>query len=135
MSISVAFQTAVWTVLKTDVSLVEHVGGAVYDGVPTSRRYPCIEIGPSDFSPAFGDCLTARTETLQIDVWHQDQGRLNLCKATVDAVYTALHDVSLDLPLPFRLVRMHIALARVFRDADGITAHGVVQVEADLEQS
>jgi uncharacterized protein DUF3168 len=133
MSVSVAFQTLVVDTLKADHAVMARVGANIFDSVPTKRPYPCIEIGASDFSPEYGEGLVARTESLQLDVWHQDQGRLNPCKATVDAVYTALHDVDLALPDPYALVRVHVSLVRVFRDADGISAHGVVQVEADLE--
>lgn len=94
---------------------------------------PYISLGASDVVPADADCITARAETVQLDIWHRDQGRNWPCKQTVDAVRTALHGYAGDLAT-HALVEMRVVLTRVMDDPDGVTCHGVVQVTALIEE-
>jgi hypothetical protein len=71
---------------------------------------------------------------VQLDVWSRDQGRMRPCKEICDAVKDALHLADLSLSVN-ALIRIRIDGMRVFLDADGVTAHGVISVEADLEEN
>lgn len=110
------------------------VGARVYDIAPSDRTYPDITFGPSDFDrdDDLGD-LRGRIETLQLDIWTRDQGRLWKCRALVDHVCAALHRVEASLPT-HRFIDM-TAQGRAFRDPDGITCHGVVTVTAEIGET
>ncbi len=139
MSASQALQRMIVAVLKADAAVSAVMGARVYDEAPTDAVFPMIEIGASDFRPdddigdGSGPCIVGREETVQIDVWHRDQGRRGPCRASVDAVYAALHRADAALDDPYALVAITVELARVMGDPDGITAHGVVQVTAVVE--
>lgn len=133
MSVSRELQKAIFDALVADAGVTALVGNRIYDGMPSDGQYPCVTFGPTD---SFNDdltCVDARTETVQLDVWSRDQGRMGPCKDICDAVKGALHLADITLT-QHALIRIRTGGIRVFRDADGITAHGVVTVEADLEE-
>jgi hypothetical protein len=133
MSVSRELQKAIFDALVADAGVGALVGDRIYDGMPSDGQYPCISFGPSDNVPEDLECVAASTEAVQLDVWSRDQGRLGPCKDIVGAVKTALHLADITLT-QHALIRIRTDSIRVFRDADGITAHGVVTVEADLEE-
>lgn len=132
-SASLEFQDLILARLKSFSAVTGIVGQRVYDMAPEDAAYPYISFGPSDFTPNDAGCIEGREETVQIDIWHSDQGRKWPCKVTVDAVKDALHDFAADLPTN-GLVEMRVTLVRVMLDRDNIIAHGVVQVTAMIEE-
>jgi hypothetical protein len=126
-------QAAIYNQLAT-VQLSALVGGRVYENVPEKPEFPYISFGPSDVIPADPDLLTLRTETVQIDCWSRQHGQLSEAKALTDAIRTALHGYSVNLPT-HGLLGLSVVLMRVFRDGDGKTVHGLVQVEAVIEEA
>ncbi|MEX5600704.1 DUF3168 domain-containing protein [Pseudophaeobacter sp. C1-32P7] len=134
MSASVELQTAIYNALLADAGVAALVGDRVYDGAPSNREYPCITFGPMDSVPDDMECITASSETVQLDIWSREQGRLRPCKEICSAVKKALHDADLGLTVN-ALVQIRTEGMRVFLDADGRTAHGVVTVMAELEEA
>lgn len=109
----------------------------VYDAVPPDPwkgpRGGYISFGASDVFNEDAECLTNSTHTVQIDCWSRKVGSVH-CKRMVDAVYALLHEnTSLTLSVNC-LVEMQVVLRQVFRDPDGLTTHGVLQVQADIEE-
>ena len=133
MSASEALQKAIYTALVADFDVASLIGGRVYDGVPDKPVFPYVSFGPTDFAPEDADCITARRETVQIDVWSRDQSRLRLAKVVVDAVYAALHDANLPMDDPYALAELQVVMGTVRPDPDGITAHGILQFNALVE--
>lgn len=105
----------------------------IYDNIPKDAAFPYISFGASDYRPDDAECIDGRVETVQLDCWSRDFGKLIETKRLVDAVKKALHGQTGDLGAS-ALVQMRVSLVRVFRDPDGISAHGVVQVECDIEE-
>jgi hypothetical protein len=134
MSSSRAFQMAVAARLKAHAGVSAAVGAKVYDTPPAVAAYPYISFGPSSAVPDDEEGIRAREETLQVDVWTRDNGLLHPCRAITDAVYDALHEVTLDLDMPYANVETNVTLLQVFQDPDGITGHGVVQVTGMVER-
>jgi hypothetical protein len=132
-SVSLELQKAIYEALTSDDAVSALVGDRVYDGTPSNQQFPYITFGPNDRILEDLECISASTETLQLDVWSRDQGRLGPCKAVCDAVRNALHLAGLELQVN-ALVRIRVDRVRVFKDSDGVTAHGVVTIEADLEE-
>ncbi|PZX19816.1 uncharacterized protein DUF3168 [Palleronia aestuarii] len=124
-------QKVVFEALIADPSVSAIVGDRIVDGRPDA--YPCCTFGPRDTVFEDAECIIGRTETLQIDCWVVDGGRTRGAAALADAVKAALHrqDFALDT---HALVSLRVTAQRAFLDADGLTGHGVVTIEADIEE-
>lgn len=133
MSASVAFATAVGTALKANAGVTALVGQRIYDGRPANVVWPFISLGVSTANPERVDCVVMRTETLQIDVWVAEGGKVWPARQIVDAVVAALDGVKLVLAEPHAVSRCDVVLARVMDDPDPMVAHGVVTLEAGIE--
>lgn len=134
MTPSVDLQTMIVARLKAYAPLVALVGGRVYDNPPEKPTYPHVSIGASDAIDNDADCIPGRIETVQIDCWTRDGGRLRPAKEIADQVKAALHGFAGELA-DHALVDMRVELMRAFMDADGLTAHGVVQVSCIVEEA
>lgn len=121
--------------LKADMAVAALVEQRVYDHPPpmSVRKMPDITIGPSDMIPDDVQCVTGRVEAVQIDYWVRDHGRKLPARIGCDAIKSCLHDVAGDLPT-HALRRVRVVRTFALDDPDGITAHGVVQVEAEIEE-
>lgn len=125
-------QKAVRDFLLADPDISVLVGSRVYDGVPEEPGNPYVAFGSSDYADDRANCIDGLRETLQIDVWYEDQARLRRCKALTWLIWSKLQGASLSLAT-HALADLNVFLAKVEADPDGITAHGVVQITADLE--
>lgn len=133
MSLSNALQKLVYDRLTSYAPLAALVGARIYDHPPLNATFPYISFGPSDYVPDDMDCITGRVETLQIDIWSRAQDGKRECKAITDAVKSALHLFEAE-PEAGALVLMTVGLVRVLDDPDQITSHGIVQIEATMEE-
>lgn len=131
MSVSVELQDAILALLLADAGVSALIGSAIYDG--DAEQYPCIIIGPSSFVPDDAECIAGRVEAVQLDCWVENDKRLWVTKRLVDAVTAALHNAETSLAT-HALVSLRVTLAQSFMDRDGLTGHGVVQVEAEIEE-
>lgn len=126
-------QRAVVDALLADGDVAAIVGTNIFDGRP-GEAYPCITIGPSDYQPDDMDGISAREQALQLDCWVRDpKGRTRPAAALADRVKAALHDAGLALD-SHALALLKVAAVRVMLDADGATGHGVVSLEAIIEE-
>lgn len=132
MSVSVALQDLLADLLKTNSAVTAIVGNRGYDGPQPDAKYPHWNFAATDTVRTDADCISSREETVQIDCWSRDQGKLWPCKKLVDAVSGALHEQEGEMSVG-ALVSLDVVLTRVFLDPDGKTAHGVVQVTASIE--
>lgn len=133
MSTSLALQIMVRARLLAVPAIVDLIGARVYDKPPADAVAPYISFGPSDIVPEDDDCISARTETLQIDLWSVAQDGKREVKTLADLVKTALHrfDGTID---PGALVELDVVQMRILDDPDGITLHGVVVLRAVIEE-
>lgn len=130
MNVSEELQRLLFTTLKADAG-VSAITSRVYDNIPTAPVFPYISFGPQDATDAGADCIDGQEITIQLDCWSRAVGFLE-CKNMVDAVRKALHEQELTLT-DNALAEIRVFLTRVFRDPDGLTTHGVVQVTASCE--
>lgn len=132
MTASAALAAAVISALRADATIASLVGASVVD-VPSARdEKPYISLGPAQFEPLRRDGFTARRDVLQIDIWCEDGLRRQPCKEITDAVVAALDGAALDLAHPHDLARCDVVLVRIIDDPDGITTHGIVQIETEV---
>lgn len=133
MSASDALQAAIHARLTGDAALSALIGSRIHDLPPAPVTAPYVSYGPSTTVPLDAECIAAREETLQIDVWSEAQDGYREAKTICDAIKGALHEADLDLGT-HALAQIRIAAMRVFRDPDGRTTHGVLTVQAVIEE-
>lgn len=124
-------QGAIVQRLKADPAVAALVNGRIYDGVPTNAVFPYISYGPCDVLQVDADCLVSFDLSIQLDVWSRSPG-FPECKKINNAVRLALHDVELPLPTNALVLLEHQA-TRTVRDPDGLTSHGIVQLNSIVE--
>ena len=114
-----------------DVLTLEPSG--FYDSVPDDAGERYISFGPFSVVPDDTDCSRGGLYQQQIDVWTEEVGDV-VCKRLTERVKRAVHDRNLNLTDNV-LIDMQVSLWRVMRDPDGLTSHGVVIVEAMIEEA
>lgn len=127
-------QKLIYDTLKAD-AVVTSLSNDVYDMVepePWGDVNGYISFGPADVVPDDADCIIGGIHTFQIDCWSRQNTSVH-CKRMVDAVYAALHDAALQLT-DNALVQLQVILRQTMRDPDGRTTHGIIQVEALIEE-
>jgi hypothetical protein len=129
VSASVELQEAIYSRLVSELGA--DVTG-VHDGPPVGAAYPFISFGPSDYVTEDARGITARRETIQIDVWAR--GPLSEARALTDRVKGALHEADLTLTVN-ALVGIWVTGVRVVDDPEAGLGHGVVMVEVLIEES
>lgn len=135
MSAASELQKAIHDALVADAAVGALVGDRIYDGVPSNAEFPYVSFGVSQQVTDDMDCIDGEQQYLQIDAWGRSQGRTRICKDIVAAVKGALHQQDLDLANGHALANLQVESIRVFLDSDGITAHGVISLRADVEVS
>lgn len=131
---SVELQSAVYERLTTEAIVVGLVAGRVYDNVPADAVFPYISFGPSDYYTDDSDCIPSRIETLQIDCWAMDHGKLRPARELADAVKRALHEYEVEFS-ESGLVEMRVTRVVVMADPGDRIAHGIVTLQAIIEES
>ena len=134
MSASNELQALIYDRLVADAGVHAVCGDRIYDNVPRDVDFPNATFGPSDVVEDDAECITGRIETVQLDCWSRQQGRMKEVKSLADAVKAALHEYAGEMTVN-ALVEMRVTGLRFFKDKDNITAHGVVTVECMVEES
>jgi hypothetical protein len=132
-SASADLQKLIFDRLVADAGVHAIVADRVLDNRPAVETFPCVTFGPSDVVEDDAECITGRVETIQIDCWARSNARINAVKPLTDAVKDALHLYHVNPPNS-ALVELRVTAMRVFMDPDGLTAHGVVTVQAIMEE-
>ena len=104
----------------------------VYDRATESAVYPYATLGASYWTDVSVECIEAREITLQIDLWHS-QSNKGVAEDLTDDIATALRGWADTDALTMHPLR--VSLVRVMDDPDGVSVHGVIQVEAMIESS
>lgn len=107
-------------------------GARIYDSVPEKPIFPYVSIGPWTSTSDNADCVPADEITAQIDVWSRQPGFVE-AKQIAHAVRKALADADMALSSN-ALVLFEHRITRVFRDPDGLTAHGAITFTALIEE-
>lgn len=103
--------------------------GRVYDRASETTSYPYATLGPSYWTDDSAECIRARVQTVQVDIWHSKvaKGELEDLVDDVSAALDGWADIEALTMHPLR-----VSLARIMDDPSG-SLHGVVQVEVVVE--
>ncbi|WP_313350179.1 DUF3168 domain-containing protein [Paracoccus sp. (in: a-proteobacteria)] len=105
-------------------------GVPVVDKPTEKTPMPYIFLGPSYWADASVECIEAREVTLQIDCYDTRTSK-GAVEDLVDDISSVLNDWANEAALTMH--PMPVTLVRVMDDPDGKSVHGVVQVEAMVE--
>lgn len=132
-----ALQTAVIALLRGSAAVTALAGMRVFASARDwTGPEAAVTLGPSDCVPFHRRELSASTTTLQIDCWAQanSSGRSHMkrMRELKAAVSAALH-LSEPAISGWRLYSaIEVIGSRDFEDPDGVSAHGVITIRADL---
>lgn len=127
---TLAMQQAIVAALRGDETVSALIDGRIYDAAPAKVAKPYITIGPCDLVGADADCIDGDVISQQIDIWSIEPGQAQ-CRTICGAVRKVLRRLQCDQGgLRFEIEHQS---TRVLDDADGITTHGVVTVQAIID--
>lgn len=133
MSVEFALQTAVYSALTSDASLMNLVT-AIYDDVPQGdAELPYVTIGDAQHNEWDTDTELGRQVTLTLHSWSQYAGRKEI-KNIQGAIYDVLHRGSLSIT-GYTLVLCDFVSSETFLDSDGQTRHGVQVFNVLIEKN
>ncbi len=132
MSAELELQGAINTRLRADVPLTALINKRVYDQPPTPVTFPYVTIGEAQGIQDDATCVIGEKVYLTLHAWSQAVGYPEV-KRIAAAVKESLHLAPLTLP-SYRLVSILHRQARVFRDADGLTSHAVIELVASVHK-
>lgn len=125
-------QGAVVARLKADATVSALISGRVYDQPPTPVTYPYFSIGETQFLRDDATCIKGGRVYLTMHAWSQAVGYPE-AKRIADAVTDSLHQAPITLATN-HLISISHRQTRVFRDADGLTSHAVIEFVAYVEK-
>lgn len=134
MSAGAALQDLIHATLIGSTEVTGHVGARIYDNPPPHPAYPYISFGPCNEFDDGAECIDGQEITFQIDIWTSEGGSKRGCKVIAGAVRRVLRHTDLSLPDPYALAQLRVPQARVMDDPEPGIVHGVVQVEAMVEE-
>lgn len=131
-SASDELQAAIFARLQADPAIQNLVDGRVFDRVPADAPMPYVQFSKTGSSRDRISCVKSWTIYPDIDVWSSDVGFAE-AKSVMAAVAECIDGATLVLET-MRLVMIIEYKSDVFRDADGLTSHGIVTFKAIVEK-
>ena len=133
-------QGRIHAALTSDAAVMALVSG-VYDRVQLAAdgttapsvwglQQGYVSFGAEYTTHSFVECVTKQSPTLQIDIWSRQVGRIH-AKRIMAEVLRVLR--SIDSLNDNALGSVNITLTRLMPDPDGLTIHGIIQVEFSVE--
>lgn len=131
MSASLALQTAIRERLVSTAAVTSLVpASSIFDRNERPIAFPSIVLGESQTVDETVDHARRRVRVYStLHIWTREPG-LAQVQAAVWNVRQALHFDRLHLASPHGVINLRVSDARVMRDPDGTTGHGVLTVEA-----
>lgn len=128
---SAPLQAALVARLRAQVPLV---ASRVYDRVTPTPTFPYLHIGATQVVPTEAGCVDYAECSVTLHSWSREVGAVEARRIS-DQVSQALTDWTPDLSASgFACSELRITSAMVMADPDGVTTHGVIQIEAQTER-
>lgn len=120
---------ALWRLIMDRLIVeVPTLAGRVYDRASETTAYPYATLGASYWTDDSAECIIARSQTQQIDVW--GSGAKGPVEDLTDDVAAALDGWAVE---ELAMHPLRVTMVRVMDDPSPGVVHGVVQVEAMVE--
>lgn len=119
-------------VMDRVIDQVPDLDGRVYDKATEGTAYPFVSMGPSDAVDESVECIKAKNISLQIDIWgsRTNKGRVEDLTDDVAAALDGYENTEALTMHPIEIVQ-----TQVMDDPDGMTVHGIVRIEVDVESN
>ena len=133
MSAELELQKLVLDTIQGDANLAPLIDGRVYDCVRSDSPFPYVSFGTHQVVEDDAECIVGGHHSFQLDVWSRQIGFVE-CKRIGAALRKALHetDASID---ENALVYIRIRSTTYMRDPDGLTSHGILDINARIEEA
>ena len=128
-------QSAVYSLLSGDSSLDTLIGdGRIYDSVaPQDSAYPYVVIGMETVTDLGTKTLEGNFYNLNIEVWSQYRGQKQI-KEVMERIYNLVNNVSISVS-GADSVMSYVSSTTTMTEVDGITRHGIVNVDFTIYDS
>ncbi len=128
-------QSAVYSLLSGDSSLDTLIGdGRIYDSVaPQDSAYPYVVIGMETVTDLGTKTLDGNLYNLNIEVWSQYRGQKQI-KEVMERIYNLVNNVSISVS-GADSVMSYVSSTTTMTEVDGITRHGIVNVDFTIYDS
>ena len=131
-SAELELQGAIIARLKADVQLTALISGRFYDQPPSPVTYPYGTIGEAQTLRDDATCVSGGRVYLTLHAWSTAVG-FPEARKVADAIVESLHLAPITLATN-HLISINHRQTRVFRDADGLTSHAVIDFVAYVEK-
>lgn len=131
-----ALQSAIVAALRADGGVTGLVGARIVDRPKPNETMPYISIGPSDTIPFHRMEQRGCTVTMQLDIWaaSNNVGTKQMVSARqVAAAVTAALFGSRFTVAGWKIHQLWPVTSRVMADPDGVTSHGILTIQADMQ--
>lgn len=134
-SADLELQGAIIARLRSHPAVTAIVGTRTYDNPAADAQLPFIAYGEASVSRADVACVRSQEIYVTVHAWSDpDYGTgFAQVKQMTDAIELALHEYPAVLPTN-RLISLEHRQTRIFRDEDGATGHGVIELVAFVER-
>ena len=120
-------QSAIYSLLNNDSTLDSLVGNnKIFDNVPDDTSYPYIQIGLETVSNIGTKTVDGNVYNVDIDVWSQYRGQKEI-KEIMERIYVLCHDITISVS-GADSVMSYVTNVTTLREPDGITRHGIVNI-------
>ena len=128
-------QTAIFSLLSGDSTLDGLVGNnKIFDSIaPQDTAYPYVIIGLESIRNIGTKTLDGNTYNLDIDVWSQYRGQKEI-KEVMERIYNLLNNGTISVS-GASSVMSYVVNAITLTEVDGITRHGIVNIDFTIFDS
>ncbi len=128
---AVVFREYVWETLSQDQDVMSIAAG-VHDNVPANPGAVYVTLGDGERIDQSVTCIRQAQHILTLHVWSDKKPKAE-CEQLSWFVEKALHLIPAHSPV-HRITNVTATAGRVRRDKDGITNHGVITVQAIIQE-
>ena len=128
-------QSAIYSLLSGDSTLDGLVGNnKIFDSIaPQDTAYPYVIIGLETMRDVGTKTLDGNVYNVDIDVWSQYRGQKEI-KEIMERIYNLLNDATISVS-DSDSVMSYVVNAVTLTEVDGITRHGIVNVDFTIFDS
>ena len=121
-------QSAIYSTLNGDSTLDSLVGNnKVFDNVPQDTAYPYVKIGLENSRDIGTKSLDGKVYNVDIEVWSQYRGQKEI-KEVMERVYNLFNNATISVSGASSVMSFVVATTTLV-EADGLTRHGIVNVD------
>jgi hypothetical protein len=128
-------QTAIFSLLSGDSTLDGLIGNnKIFDSIaPQDTAYPYVVIGLETIRDVGTKTLDGNVYNVDIDVWSQYRGQKEI-KEIMERIYNLLNNATISVS-GSNSVMSYVVNAVTLTEVDGITRHGIVNIDFTIFDS